>query len=304
MSPARPGTPESKAGIHALWLRACCLTIIAIAATPADAHWSFDTELGVSYDNNLGNARSEDSVGDRALIASVAATQSEYLEHGDSISWGGRIAGERYADFDGLDNLALAAMISYRKKLGLGPFAPWWRASWSSSALAYRDDARNGWLHQAEVGAGKRLSERYNLGLTFRVEQRKAANLQEQGSGLSVDAFSQLSKSLGVNAEYAPDRDMVLSLGAQLRHGDIVSTSHRYRQVFLYSKAIVEDPALGSNVFAYRLTGNTLILNVAMAIFLSPDSCVNIGVQRALTHADGSNNYAKNKLAVSWVGNF
>ncbi|TRZ68485.1 MAG: hypothetical protein D4S02_03725 [Rhodocyclaceae bacterium] len=287
-----------------LLLQTCCLAIMLISAGPAGAHWSFDTELGVNYDNNLGNARAEDSVGDRALIASVAATQSEYLEHGDSISWGGRVTGENYANFDGLNNLALAASLSYRSKLGLGPLAPWWRASWSSAALGFHDHARNGWLHQAELGAGKRLSERYNLGLTLRLEQRTATSPQQQAPGLSLDAFSQLSKSIGANAEYAADRDMVLSLGAQLRHGDIVSTSHRYRQVFLYSKAIVEDYALGTDVYAYRLTGNTLIMNVATAFFLSPDSCLNIAVQRMLTHADGSNNYAKNKVAVSWVGNF
>jgi len=284
--------------------QAFCITIGLVSANQAAAHWSFDGAASVSYDNNLGNARAENSVGDRALSASIAATQSEYREDGASISWGGRLAGERFAEYGGLDNLALAANVAYRRKMDLGAFAPWWRVSWSSSALSYRDHARNGWLHQAELAAGRRLDERYNLGLSFRVEKRTAAGSPDQAPGLSADAFSQLSKSLGVNAEYAPDRDVVLSLGGELRHGDVVSTSPRYRQVFLYSKAIAADPALGSDVYAYRLTGNTLSVKLGMALFLSPDSCVHIGVQRILTHGEGSNDYAKNKVAVSWLGNF
>ena len=285
-------------------LQACCLTVMLIATHPAQAHWSFDTELGMKYDNNLGNARAGDSVSDHALIALVAATQSSYRDDGSSFSWGGRIAAEDYARYAGLDNLALGASIGYRKKLGLGPLAPWWRASWSSSALSYREHARNGRLHQADVGVGKRFSERSNLGITLRIEQRTAANRDELVPGLSGDAFSQLSKCILMNTEYAPARDMVLSLGGELRRGDIVSTSHRYRQVFLFSKAIAEDKALGTDVYAYRLTGNTLNLNVALAWFLSPDSHVNIALQRIITHGDGNNNYTKNRAALSWVGNF
>jgi hypothetical protein len=252
----------------------------------------------------LGNARSVDQVSDRALSASVAATQSVYIEDGGSFSWGGRMTGESYSRYTKLNNLALGANISYRKKLGLGPLAPWWRTAWSASALNYRDHGRNGWLHQAEFGAGRRLNEQLNLGINFFFEKRTASSREEEVPGLSGDAFSQLSKNVGVNAEYAPRRNLVLNLGAQLRHGDIVSTSHRYRQVFLHSKAIAEDNALGAGMYAYRLTGNTLSLNLCMALFLSPDSHFNFALRRMLTHADGDNNYAKNNLALSWVGSF
>ncbi|MBI3524730.1 MAG: hypothetical protein HY066_09405 [Betaproteobacteria bacterium] len=274
------------------------------AAYPAKADWSYGAALGIQYDSNLGNARASDSVSDHALTASVAATQSDYLEDDSSISWGGRLAVEDYARYTGLGNLALGANIAYRKKLGLGPRAPWWRASWSSSAFNYREHARNGWLHQADIGAGKRFSARINIGATFRIEQRTAANQGQQASGLSGDAFSQSSKSMLVNAEYALARNAVLSLGGELRHGDIVSTSHRYRQAYLFSKAVAEDKALGEDVYAYRLSGNTFDLNAGVAWFLSPDSQVNVGLHRAITHADGNNNYTRNRVTVNWVGNF
>ena len=285
-------------------VQACCLTIGLVFANQAAAQWSFDSAASVGYDNNLGNARAADRVGDRVLGASIAVTQSEFGDDGASTSWGGHVAGERFAEYGGLDNLALAANVAYRRKLGLGPLAPWWRASWSSSAVNYRDHARNGWLHQAEFGAGKRFDERYNLGLSFRLEKRTAASPQVPPAGLSADAFSQLSHSLGATAEYAADQNVVLSIGGELRHGDVVSTSRRFRQVFLFSKAIAPDPALGSDMFAYRLTGNSLSVKFGAALFLSPCSCVHAGLHRVLTHGEGDNDYAKNKFAVSWLGSF
>ena len=285
-------------------LSTCCLALALFGVSPAEAHWSFDAELGLSHDDNLGNARSVDAQSDRAVVATIAATRTLYLDDGDSLAWGGRLGAENYARFAGLNNAALGVNAAYRKKLGIGALAPWWRASWTSSALSYGEDARNGWLHQADIAAGQRLDERVNVGLAFRLEQRRAVTQDSEVPGLSGDAFSQASRSLSLSADYAASRDWMLTLGGNLRRGDIVSTSHRYRQVFLYSKAIADDTALGADMYAYRLTGSTLAINAGVAVALSSDAQLNCNVQRWLTHADGGNNYARNVLAMSWITNF
>ena len=285
-------------------LQACCLAIAVLAVHPAHAQWTLDTELDVVHDNNLGNARSDDSVGDRALLASFSAIQSTYLDGGGSFSWGGRLTGENHSSFSGLNNLALAATLAYRQKMALGPYAPWWRTMWSSAALSYRDRDRNGWLHVADASVGKRFGERWNLGMNLCVEQRTAADRGALVPGFSGDAYSQFSKNFGMNAEYTIDRERVLVLGAQLRNGDVVASSHRYRQLFLASKAIAVDNALGADVFAYRLTGNTLTLNAAMSVLLSEEAHINLSLQRMITRASGDNNYAKNRVSISWLGNF
>ena len=283
------------------------LLLLASLATSelARAHWTFDAEAGVAYDNNLGNALPGiDMLSDQALNAALAATQTRYFDDGGSFSWGGRLAAERWARYHGLDNLALGGTLAYRKKLELGPYAPWWRASWTSNALAYRDDARSGWLHQAQFGAGKRFSERWNLALNLRLEKRDAEAQPREVPGISGDAYSQMSRAIGLSAEYAASRDLVLNLGGLVRRGDVVSTSHRYREVFLVSKAIAEDSSLGEDRYAYRLNATTYLFSAGVALVLSPDSHLSLSLQRALTHGDGNNNYAKNLASLAWTGSF
>lgn len=283
------------------------LMLLASLATAdaARAHWTIDAEAGIAYDNNVGNAGPrDDRLGERLTTAALAATQTRYLDEGAGLSWGGRLAAESHARYSGLDNLALGGSLAYRKKLDLGPYAPWWRASWTSSALAYGDHARNGWLHQAELAAGKRFDPRWNLAANLCLERRSARSQASELPGMSGDVYSQLSRSLGLNAEYAASRGLVLSLGGQLRHGDVVSTSHRYRQIFLVTKAIADDDALGPERYAYRLGGTSYLLNASLALALSPAMHLTLGLQRALTHGDGNNNYGRNLLSVAWNGNF
>ena len=170
--------------------------------------------------------------------------------------------------------------------------------------MTYGENARNGWQHQADIGVGKRISERYNLGVSFRLEKRTASSQQEVAAGISGDAFSQMAQSINLRAEYAAYDNTVLSLDGQLRHGDVVATSHRYRQVFLVSKAIARDIALGADMYAYRLSGNSLALNIGLTQMLSRDAQAKFSLQRMLTHGEGGNNYARNIVALSWLGSF
>ena len=282
------------------------LLLAALAATDgARAHWSFDGQVGLGYDDNLGNARSgSDMLGDHALSGALTATQTHYLESGDSFSWGGRLAAERWSHYRGLDNMALGGTLSYRRKLALGPYAPWWRLAWSTAALSYRQDQRNAWLHQADFTAGKRFSERCNAALSLHLEKRDADSQPREAPGISGDAYSQLARAIGLSAEYAINGQWQLSLGGLVRRGDVLSTSTRYREVFLAAKAIADDPALGENRYAYRLNGTSYLVNAGLAWTLSADTHLAVGLQRALTHGEGHNNYAKNAFSLSWMGSF
>ena len=89
--------------------------LMAVAATsPVCAQWSFDADLGMSHDDNLGNARAGDTVSDRTLVASVAATQARYLDDGASVSWGGHLDHENHAHFPGLNKVAVGVSLAYR----------------------------------------------------------------------------------------------------------------------------------------------------------------------------------------------
>ena len=292
-------------GRHEMKARGLLLAVCLAAAQPAAAQWSVETEAGLREDSNLGNARlAADVVSDHALQAAVSATQTVLLDNDDLVNWGGRLAGESYARFAGLNNFSLGASASYRHKLGLGAYAPWLRAAWSSTRLSYVDQIRDGWLHEVDFTAGKRLAERWNAWANFRLERRTAAAQEEEVPGISGDAFSQRSRALAVAAEYAPDDATLLTFGGLLRRGDVVSTSRPDYGVFAVSTAIAEDPTFGDERYAYRLTGTSYGLALGLAVSLGPRSRLDIGLQRQVTHAEGGNDYAKTIRSVAWIGNF
>jgi hypothetical protein len=283
------------------WILALCL---GTAASPALGQWSLGLRAGLMNDTNLTNARAVGIVGDHAVVATAIATQTTYFESGGSLSWGGRTATETYERYSGLNNLSLGAFAALRHKVGLGAYAPWLHAGWSSSRLGYSDKVRNGWLHQADLGAGKRLSERLSVSANYLFDLRTAATQPEAEPGVSSDAFSGRSQTFMLGAEYAADSGVLLSVSGFVRRGDIVSISKDDDRVLATAKAAAFDVVFGADRYAYRSVATSGGVKVGMDFALGPNSHIEIGVQRQLTYAAGGNNYAKTIETLAWVGNF
>ena len=276
----------------------------AAASNAAQAQWAFEAQAGLRQDSNLDNARGDDIVADHALTAAGSAAQTTFFDSGDSLSWGGRAATESYARFSGLNNLTLGGFAAFRHKLGLGAYAPWLRAAWSLSRLSYANNVRDGWLHQADFGAGKRLDARWNLSANYRVEWRMARTQAQAEPGVSGDAFSGHAQTLLLGAEYAVSREMLLSAGGFARRGDVVSVGSDDDRVLAASKAAANDGVFGANRYAYRLPGTSGGMEFRLALALGPRSRLDFGMQRQVTHAAGGNNYAKSVESLTWVGSF
>lgn len=278
-----------------------CVTPMLCISPAALAEWAGNTEVEIRHDNNINNAQLDhDIAGDSVLGAYISATDFFPLEAGNSLSLSGELKGEAFNSYTGLNNLSLGAALAFRKKLALGPYAPWVGLSLSSAHLNYANNIRNGWRHQAAIRGGKRIFERWDIHAEYLAERRTANTLPQDVPVISSDVFSQSSRTATLSAEYTWSDNLFLAFGSLLRHGDVVASTRRGRKIYSASKAIADDPVFGPDFYAYRMTGTTYGLNADMNIAVTSHSLLHASLLRQLTHAEGDNNYAKTVAMLSW----
>lgn len=282
----------------------CAMPLFCVSPA-ALAEWAGNSEVEIRHDSNINNAQSgNDIAGDSVLGAGISATNFFPLEAGGSLSLSGELKGEAFNSYTGLNNLSLGAALTFRKKLALGPYAPWVGLSLSSAHLNYDNNIRNGWRHQVAIRGGKRVFERWNIHAEYLVERRTANALPQDIPGVSSDVFSQASRAATLSAEYTWSDSLLLAFGSLLRHGDVVASTRRGRKIYSASKAMADDPVFGPDFYAYRMTGTTYGLNADMNIAVTSHSLLHASLVRQLTHAEGDNNYAKTVAMLSWRYNF
>ncbi len=282
-----------------------CAIPLLCASPVALAEWVGNTDAGIRHDSNINNAQlANDIAGVSALSAGVSATGFFPLENGNSVSITGEAKGEAYNHYTGLNNVSLGAALGFRKKWGLGAYAPWTGVSLSSAHLNYANNIRNGWRHQLAFRGGKRVFERWDVRAEYMVERRTANTLPPDQPGISGDVFTQSSRALTLNAGYIWSDSLFFTFGSLLRHGDVVASTSETTKIIYASKAIAMDPVFGPHFYAYRMNGATYGLNVDMNFAVTPSSMLSASISRQLTHTEGDNNYAKSVQMVSWNYNF
>ena len=282
-----------------------CATFLLCVSPAVLAEWVGNTDAGIRYDSNINNAQLADDIASASVLgAGVSATGFFPLEEGKSLSVTGEAKGETFNHYTGLDNISLGAAVAFRKKLALGPYAPWAGLSLSSARLNYANNIRNGWRHQIALRGGKRIFERWDVRAEYMVERRTADTLPPDQPPISGDVFSQTSQAMTLNAEYAWSDSLFLTFGSLLRHGDVVASTRETLKIISSSKAITADPVFGPHFYAYRMTGTTLGLNMDMNIAVTPHSLLRASMARQVTHAEGGNDYARNVATFSWNYNF
>lgn len=276
---------------------------IVLGAIPLAARgdWTIGADTAVRHDNNVGNAQfSSDIVADTLYVARASVFRLFPLDGGYSLSVGGDLGGESYHKLTGLDNASLGVALALKKKWGLGAFAPWARAAVSVARSSYDDSYRNAWDYRATLASGRRFGERWNFWADYTYENRAASPQGEEVPGISGDAFSQVSDSLGINLEYSLLESAYLSVGLLARHGDVVSTSTPNATAFYASTALAEDPAFGPNAYAYKLTGTTYGFRLGLSFSPTKHSLFGCGFERFETHAYEGDEYAKSIVEITW----
>jgi hypothetical protein len=277
---------------------------VLLGTIPLTAYgdWTLGAEAGVRHDDNVGNAQfSPDRVADTLYVARVSLARLIPLDDGYSMTVGGDLGGESYHRLTGLNNVSLDGAIALKKKWGLGALAPWARAAVTVARSSYDDSYRNAWDYRAMLAAGRRFDERWNFWADYAYENRAASPQAEEVPGLSGDAYSQVSHSLGINLEYSLMESTYLVAGLLARHGDVVSTTLQPNATVYYaSSALADDPAFGPHAYAYKLTGTTYGYRVGLSFSPTAHSLLGCGFERFETHADGGNEYAKSIVDITW----
>jgi hypothetical protein len=289
-----------------LWMTtyAAPWAIMALLCAPnhARSDVSIGTTAALRHDDNVGNAQTmSDKVQDSTASGTVSLFQSLPLGADYSLTAGGVLSGEAYGHLEGLRNASMDGVVSLKKKWGLGAFSPWVRTAISLGRTSFEDGYRDSTTYRASVESGKRLDARWNFWTKYTLEHREANPGPIVISGVSSDAFSQVSHSLIGNMEIALSERISLAIGAIRRHGDVVSTTAPVDgALYLNSRAVQADPTFGPNQFAYRLAGTTYTVSAGVLLSMGTHSLLSCALRRSETHAEGGTNYANSVAEISW----
>lgn len=287
--------------------RVASAILVLFCSTVGAEEWITRAEVGVRHDGNLNNSPfATDILLGRSMSAAVSTYTSFPLSVGEDLDFGGEFQSEVFDHYSGINNQSLGAHLAWRKKWGLGAFAPWTGIEWSSTRLNFNNSIRNGWRHQLTPSFGQRLNEQWNLRGDYLLEWRTAKSLEPDVPGISGDVFSQVSQSLILNAEYAWSNKLLLAFGYLIRHGDVVASvrEHPGTNIVESAEAIAADPVFGEGFYSYRLAGTTLGPSLDAIAVLSSKWLMTLSIQHLGTHGAGDNNYSKSLASVNWRYDF
>ncbi len=265
------------------------------APRPAGAEWFAQAEAGPVYESNISHGQLQrDIKHDTALELSASGGQHIMLGEYNSVSAVGETKAAAYDRYGGLNHLDLGVGFLFKRKAGWGATAPWWGATWTANRLDYRSELRDGWLYTVSLGTGKRFTEKWNLRADYRYDRRTADQGTGTVRGLSGAVFNQKNRTAQLDAEYAYDEAVSVSIGYARRTGDIVATTQRNATIFAASTAIAADPVFGTDTFAYKLSATVHILFFGMSKALNRRSSLNFAFERQIAHGTCNNDYYDN----------
>ena len=277
------------------------VSMVLASTASAEAYFNLDTKL--KYDNNLTNAqRSSDIVGDALVVANINGGYYFQFSDSNSLRLQADLGAEAYNTYHGLNNVSLGGSAFLKHKWDLGLYAPWTGVSVSATRLDYNENVRDGWQYQAQLSAGKRVAEHLDLWVDFAIQRRTADKDTEVDPGVSGAAFDTFNKVLKLDAVYTFDDGTFLTLGYQLRRGDVVSTTIEESPDGTWDsilRAVALDPTFGPHAEAYTIGGTTHTFGMRISTVLSTNSVLGFEYQRHITHADGNINYYKSIPALT-----
>ncbi|HJV28166.1 MAG TPA: hypothetical protein VJ673_20995 [Aromatoleum sp.] len=280
--------------------------LLTCAACVAQAGWLDETELELRFDDNLPRGQLK-----RDIKSDMAVAVTAEGGHGYQVTDNGRLtltmtlSATGYRQYSGLDHVDAGVGVAYRHKFGLGPLAPEARASISATRLEYRHDGRDGWLYSAQLGVGKRLTERLGLTATYEFERRKSDYVLDRLlPTVPADVFDLTSRNFTLGGDYTLSSDYVLSAAYTIRNGDVVSTTMRNLPIFLVSSAIAEDPVFGGDRYAYKMKAITRGASLGVSRLINDRSSFTVGYEYIDSRAEGGVDYQANIVRAIYLHQF
>jgi hypothetical protein len=280
-------------------LAAAIGTALLLLAGPAGAehhvrlHWSAD--LGVGYDDNVGNAAMGGDARDSGVISGgVNLDYVRALSLNTALLLRGGLQGDGYEAEDGLSNVRLLAMTRLSHRPTGGFYMPTFAGWISAGVLEFDSTMRDG----LEFRGGLFVTEP----LTTTIAARLSFAASERRSGSSV--FDLSGWSAGLNLDWVVAPRFTLYGGYQFQDGDVVSTgtlppkSSHLPGGCGSATACDPDDALDGQ-FAYRVDAQTHIGTFGLNVPLSGRLAVDAQARRIDSTADGGTRYARWQGVVS-----
>src|SRR3954463_16771970 len=243
-----------KIGESAVLLLGVAALMVSVSAR---AQWSSQLEAGYLYDDNFSRAqRSEDKIRESALFGRGLLTRDFALGADTDAHVGLEGRFTRYSPSNGASFAGIGLLAGARRELRLGAPAPGVALDASGGYENAREDVRDAYRYSLSATVGKRFTPALEASVGFAYDrrvQRDAA--EEQVPGYDTKPFSVQGRSWFARASYALGERAALIGAAALRRGDVVSSTRRNFGIYTASNAIADDPALGPDFYAYRLSG-------------------------------------------------
>jgi hypothetical protein len=276
--------------------------LFALRAPASRADDILDVQAGALYDSNLSRAQyAYDVKSDTALQAALSWGRLLPLADGLTLRATVDAQGEFYSRYAGLDNLALGGALTLRRKFGLGALAPWASVSGSAARLEYENSIRNGWRYEIGGGAGKRLTNAWNVATSFAYQHRTADDRDSYVPGFSGAVFDLHSRRGGLLSEYTLSERLSVSAGYDQRRGDVASTTLRNFTIFTHSDAIAPDPVFGADAVGYRIHAITHAWRLGASCAVGPANAINLTAERWISRARGGLDYYNTLLGLSYA---
>lgn len=268
--------------------RVTLAAVLLLLAAPARAehhvrvHWGGD--LGVGYDDNVGNARDDPDARDSGVVS--GGTHVDYvraLSLHTALVLRGTLQGEAYGAEQGLSSLRLGAMTRLSHRPGGGFHTPTLAAWLSAAGLEFDSAMRDG----IEYRAGLHLIQPLTTAMAARVG---VAALERRADSAVFDASHW---SAGLNLDWNVLSRLTLYLGYQLQDGDLVSSgavppksTHDLAGCGA-ADACDSDDAL-DGLSAYRIEGTTHVATLGANVPLSGRLALDAQLRRADASAGGN----------------
>jgi hypothetical protein len=262
-------------------------------------------EVGVAHDDNVTRAEDGPSrLGDDVVTLAVTrSADMRVAEHVRAV-FSGLLSDETFARHHELSRLSagVEAQLQWRPSAEFA--SPTFAVFAGAQGGRAQSAQRSGWLWSAGANVRQSWTDRIDAFAAITVSRRDARD----------DVFDQHERSLRVHFDYALGAAGTIYAGAELRHGDIVTTSSGFDEEYAHAaRATTIDRAFGADWHAYRLGGRTTIVALGWSLPLGPRHAIDVGWRQANASArvpafpgfDGETlHYRTNLYSAAWLARF
>ncbi|HVZ65151.1 MAG TPA: hypothetical protein VG936_11315 [Lacunisphaera sp.] len=216
-----------------------------------------------------------------------------------AVQYGAGLEFETCPRYDGLDRTDASLQLAVRRKLGLGPYAPAFRAEVCYAASTYRDSEHNGTRFTADLSWTQRWNDSWQTIV--------AANyLQNDGRAATYDYHNR-----GVSAEVRYDltETWELSAGARRQFGEQVvyawlgGAGARYPYAYATWKNAVEIPTFGPHWYGYTIDAHADSFWIELSPALTGDCSLPLRFEQTAVVGRGEGFHTR-LLSLSFIKRF